>query len=132
MSVTKRHRPGHTEKMLVHSINAAYWLSDSDQGAIQVARDLAAQIDALKRSRSSQTTLLEDETVRSGKIAYVSAQLQRLLNDLGLTARGRRDLGFVNDESEVNPLDQLRGSVVHLAAVRPSDAEDRDAENAGR
>lgn len=132
MSGTKRHRPGHTEKMVVHSVKAAYWLSDSDEGAVQVARDLAAQLDALKRSRAPQGTLLEVEEKRSGKIAYVAAQLQRLLNDLGLTAKGRRDLGFVNDESEVNPLDDLRSSVVHLSAVRTSDAEDRDTDNTGR
>ena len=131
MTVSKRHRPGHTEKELVTAIRAAYWLSESDRGAIAVARDLAAQIDRLKRSEPSQTSLLETETQKAGKIAYVSAQLQRLMRDLGLTAAGRRDLGFAQDESEVNPLDDLRGSVPHLEVVRGAEAEDRDAADAG-
>jgi len=99
-----------------------------------VARDLAAQIDALKRSQPSQTSLLEMETAKAGKIAYVAAQLQRLMKELGLTTAGRRDLGFAMGESEVNPLDDLRdGSVV--AGPWPvdgaSDAEDRDASQPG-
>ena len=131
MSATKRHRPGFTEKELVSAIKAAYWLSDSDRGAVQVARDLAAQIDALKQSAPPQGTLIDHQETVAGKVAYVSAQLQRLLNDLGLTARGRRDLGFANNESEVNPLDHLRGSVVQLTSVRTPDAEDRDTGHAG-
>lgn len=131
MSATKRHRPGFTEKELVSSIKAAYWLSDSDRGAVQVARDLAAQIDALKQSQPPQGSLIDHQETVAGKVAYVSAQLQRLLNDLGLTAKGRRDLGFSQDEREENPLDKLRGTVVNLAAVRTPDAQDRDAGHAG-
>ena len=131
----KRHRPGHTEKMLVHSVKAAYWLADSDAGAVQAARDLAAQMDVLKRSQASQLALMVDHkelAAIAGKIAYVESNLARLLNDLGLTPRGRRDLGFVADESEVNPLDSLRtGTVVELAAVRSPDATDRDGTGTG-
>lgn len=126
----KRHRPGFTEKQLVSAINAAYWLDDSDKGAIQVARDLAAQIDALKQSQPPQGTLIDQTETVAGKVAYVAAQLQRLMNDLGLTAKGRRDLGFTKSESEVNPLDDLRGSVVHLAAVGTPDTPHRDAKDA--
>ena len=117
--------------MLVHSIKAAYWLADTDAGAIQVARDLAAEIDALKRSPASQGELFDVVATRSGKIAYVESNLHRMMTSLGLTPAGRKELGFVMDESEVNPLDDLRADVVQLAAVRPSDAEDRDAADAG-
>ena len=132
MSGKKRHRPGYTEKQLVHSINAAYWLTDTDAGAIQVARDLAAEIDALKRSEPSQGALFDAVATRSGKIAYVESNLHRLLTSLGLTPQGRRDLGFAMGESEVNPLDDLRTSVVQLRPVDgPPDTKDRDAENTG-
>ncbi len=131
MSVTKRHRPGHREKMLVHSVKAAYWLTETDKGAVAAARSLAAEMDSLIRSRSPQAEMFEVAAARSGKLAYLESTLQRAMNDLGLTPKGRSELGFIMDEMEVNPLDDLRADVVQLEAVRSSDAEDRDATDTG-
>ncbi len=130
----KQYRPRQVEKDLVTSIKAAYWLADTDLGAVKVMRSLAKQIDVLERSSASQGTLLGDDAAAAiaGKITYVSGQLHRMMTDMGLTTQGRQNLGFVMDKREENPLDSLRAEVVELAAVRSPDAEDRDAENTGR
>ncbi len=117
--------------MLVHSVKAAYWLSETDKGAIAAARTLAAEMDALVRSKQPHGELFDTAAKRSSKLAYLEATLQRALNDLGLTPKGRSELGFIMDEREENPLDALRADVVPLEVVRASDAEDRDAADSG-
>ena len=124
-------RPGHLEKQVAHAVKTAYWLSDADAAAVWTARALAQEIDDLHRTATPQTTLFDTVAQRASKVAYVAGQLTAMLDRLGLTSRGRMEIGFSMDRREENPLDDLRKRVVAgpWPVDGPSNAEDRDATN---
>ncbi len=90
---------GLLEAALLRAAAAADWLELSDAAALELARSLARMIDKEPDS-------------------HAAATLTRLLNELGLTVRGRRDRTPAGEES---PLEQLIAR-----AARPALAEGRD------
>ena len=122
---------GQTEKDLMSAVRKAYWLQDTDKGAIRALRNLAAEADALRRLKFENQQLFDTVVDVAGKMTYVEQTYLRGLRELGLTPQGFKDLGFVMEQREENPLDAIRGSVVHLDVVRTSEAEDRDTSNSG-
>jgi len=127
----KRRYPGANERKLIKACKAAFWIQDTDVAAIAALRQLAGELDALHKVRMEHDDLFGGTSSEiAGKVAYVEQTYQRFLKELGLTPKGFQELGFVTENREENPLDAIRANtVVQLAAVRTSDAEDRDASN---
>jgi len=90
---------GPLESALLRAADAADWLELSDAAALELARSLARMIDQEPDS-------------------HAAATLTRLLNELGLTVRGRRDR---QPAAETSPLDQLVAR-----AARPALTSRRD------
>ena len=122
---------GQTEKDLMSAVRAAYWLRDTDKGAVRALRNLAAEADALRRLKLENNQLVSTVVDVAGMMTYVEQTYLRGLRDLGLTPQGFQELGFVSETREENPLDAIRASVVQLDVVRTPDTEDRDTKNTG-
>lgn len=93
--------PKRTEAALRRSVDAAPWLTDMDDAAVQMMIDLTEQMDLLATPTRQASLLASDQVAENaGRTAYLAGVLRPYLNDAGLSPKGRADLGLEADESD--------------------------------
>ena len=118
MSRTPKHRMRAIELSVHRAAKSAAWLEESDTATIRLAKRLAEVLDALYLAQAD--TLLPDARAEiASKTTYTAQTLLRTLEQLGLTAKSRDDLGYGTRPDEDDPLADIREA---MADVIPLDA----------
>lgn len=104
-------------ELSVHrAAKAAPWLTESDRAALRIAKRLAETLDDLY-SAGGQTRLMESQVEVASKVTYTAQTLQRYLEQLGLTARSRADLGYGTPPEEADPLAAIRDAMAEVVSI---------------
>ncbi len=91
----------------------AAWLTDSDAAAVRLAKRLAETLDNLYLA-SADTLLRDAQGELASKTTYTAQTLLRVLEQLGLTAKSRDDLGYGSRPDEDDALEEIRQAMSNV------------------
>ena len=110
----KRHTPRAIELSVIRAVKAAEWLEDSDGAVVRACRRLAETLDDLYLAQSQSQLMPSVQAELAGKTTYTMQTFLRALEQAGLTARARADLGYVHRDDPDDPLAEIQSIVSNV------------------
>lgn len=110
--VDRGHAPdmGPIETSLASSLELAHWLSDVDDAKVATAIELASEMDRMiVRRRAVDAGRLfnaggREDQKDAGQFVFVASELGRQLDSLGLSPKGRKELGLDDASEDDDPI----------------------------
>ncbi len=112
----RRHTPRAIERSVIAAVKAADWLTDSDAAVIRSCRRLAETLDDLYMAQSDRL-LPTVQADLAGKTTYTMQTFLRALEQAGLTAKARADLGYGPATAEDDPLAAIQSEASNVVAL---------------
>ena len=107
-----RRAPRKREKTIAEAAREAWWLKDTDQPTVEAAKAVARKIDDSIFAAENAGGLFKSAPLAGqyDGMAYDAQVLIQLLNALGLSPKGRADLGIEN-------LDEVHDELADIIAL---------------